>query len=68
MAFQNLVLFHIRILVLLRKENGRVSLFNCTKILGVGEVGNMTPMNLARKVFSYWFNLLVIENVTGTLI
>lgn len=67
-GFPELALFHIQILVLLRKENGRVSLFNCTKTLGVGEVGNMTPMNLARKVFSYWFNLLVIQKVTGTII
>lgn len=67
-GFPGLALFHIQILILLRKENGRLSQFKCTRILGVGEVGNVTPMNLARKVFSYWFNLLIIEKATGTVI
>jgi len=35
-GFPDLVLFHTQILVLLRKENGRVSLLNCTKMLGAG--------------------------------
>lgn len=68
MAFQSLVLFHIQIPVLLRKENGRVSLFNCSKILGVGEVGNTMPMDLTRKLFSCWFNLVAIQKVTETTI
>lgn len=61
MAFQSLVLFHIQIPVLPRKENGRMGLFNCSRILGVGEVGNMTPINLTRKLFSCWLNLEAIQ-------
>lgn len=53
--------------MLLRKANGRLGLFNCAKIVGVGEVANVTPMNLAREVFSYWFHLLVVEKATGTV-
>lgn len=39
-----------------------------TSILGVEKVGNITPMNLARNVFSYWFNQLVIQNATENAI
>lgn len=59
MAFQILALF----LALLRPEDGRVSLFNSTNMLGVAEVSNITPTNLAREELSYWFNLLVIQKI-----
>lgn len=49
MAFQILALF----LALLSPENGRVSLFNSTNMLGVVEVSNITLTNLAREEFSY---------------
>lgn len=39
-----------------------------TSILGVGKVGTITQMNLARNVFSCWFNQLVIQNVTENVI
>lgn len=39
-----------------------------TSILGVGKVDNRIPMNLARNVFSYWFNQVVIQNVTENVI
>lgn len=59
MAFQILALF----LALLRPENGRISLFNSTNMLGVVEVSNITLTNLAREEFSYWFNFLVMQKI-----
>lgn len=39
-----------------------------TSILGREKVGNLTQINLAKNVFSYWFNQLLIQNVTENVI